>query len=119
LVNGRGTDHFQPGVAVDKTGTVGVCWYDRRNDPINLTIARFCATSRDSGATWTNQAVTLRNWLPFHAGDAFVNPYYLGDYDGLTHDVTAASPGFTGAFGNVELLGGAFVPNQDVFLVHF
>ena len=116
---GRGTDHFQPAVAVDKTGAVGACWYDRRNSPLNLNISRFCASSSDSGSSWTNRAVPFESWQAFHAADAFVNPYYLGDYDGLTADLTAASPGFMGAFGNVELPKGAFVPNQDVFLVRF
>ncbi len=42
---GGGTDQYQPGVAVDKTGEIGVCWYDRRLDPLNYMIDRFCGVS--------------------------------------------------------------------------
>jgi hypothetical protein len=39
---GPGTDQYQPGVAVDHTtGAVGVCFYDRRNDPQNFLIDRW------------------------------------------------------------------------------
>src|SRR6185436_13778880 len=41
----HGTDQFSPAIAVDKTGAVGVCWYDRRNDPANFKIDRYCARS--------------------------------------------------------------------------
>ena len=41
-----------------------------------------------------------------------MNPYYLGDYDGLTADLTAAV--FMGAFGNVELPKGVCC-RSDVF----
>src|SRR5215472_3877272 len=44
---GNGHDHFQPAVATDPTGTVAICWYDRRNDPQNLQIERFCAESKN------------------------------------------------------------------------
>jgi hypothetical protein len=50
---GGGHDHFQPAIAVDPTGRVAICWYDRRNDPQNLSIERFCSESNlaVSGAT--------------------------------------------------------------------
>ena len=116
--SGRGTDHFQPGVAVDNTGAVGVCWYDRRHSAINLNVSRFCATSKDAGASWANQGLP-GGWLPYKSADAAVNPYYLGDYDTVVTDASAAAAGFMGAFGDVELPPGALVPNQNVYLVNF
>jgi hypothetical protein len=111
-----GIDHFQPGAAVDSTGTVGVCWYDRRDDPLNYKISRYCGVSRDYGAAWKDARVDSRIWPPIHATDAFINPLYLGDYDTVASDQTQGSTGFQGAYGNVTL--DAPVPNQDVFLIH-
>ena len=113
---GFGIDHFQPGVAVDSTGTLGVCWYDRRNDPLNYKISRYCGVSWDHGTAWKDARVDPRIWPPIHATDALINPYYLGDYDTVASDHTQGSTGFQGAYGNVTLR--TPVPNQDVFLVH-
>jgi hypothetical protein len=113
----RGTDHYMPGVAVDKTGAVGVCWYDRRADPANLTSNRFCSVSRDGGVTWGNNVFANTNSQPWHATDAFINPFYLGDYDALASDFTMANSGFLGAYSFVNT--NALVPNQDVGLISF
>jgi hypothetical protein len=110
---GMGIDHFQPGVAVDAHGKLAACWYDRRDDPFNFNIGRYCGTSTDYGNTWSNMKVDKRTWSPIHDIDVLVNPLYLGDYDTVTTDQTKASPGFQGAYGRVD---GAF--GQDVFLVH-
>src|SRR3954452_9173492 len=77
----RGTDHYMPGVAVDKTGAVGVCWYDRRSDSLNLASGRFCSISRDGGNTWLSNFFVNGNWAPWHAMDSFINSLNLGDYD--------------------------------------
>ncbi len=118
-VSGRGTDQFQPGMAVDSRGVVGACWYDRRGDPANYFVGRSCATSPDAGITWVNQNVPVGSWPPIHAADAVVNPFYLGDYDSLAADTLGIMGGFSGAFGNVEFPFGALVPNQNVHLVKF
>jgi hypothetical protein len=112
---GFGIDHFQPAAAVDSRGTVGVCWYDRRDDPLNYKISRYCGVSWDHGTAWKEARVDPSIWPPIHATDAFINPYYLGDYDTVASDKTEGSTGFQGAYGNVSL--DAPVPNQDVFLV--
>jgi Ca2+-binding RTX toxin-like protein len=50
---GGATDQFQPNVAVNDVGDVGVVWYDRRNDPTNNTnIDVYTAFSSDGGATF-------------------------------------------------------------------
>jgi hypothetical protein len=112
---GFGIDRFQPGAAVDSTGAVGVCWYDRRDDALNYQVSRYCGVSMDYGAAWKDARVDPRIWPSIHATDALVNPYYLGDYDTVASDQTRGMTGFQGAYGNVTL--DAPVPNQDVFLV--
>jgi hypothetical protein len=126
--SGDATDQYQPGVAVDKTGTVAVCFYDRRLDPQNFLIDRFCATSTNAGATWTNTRQSAQSWAPWHATDVQVNPSYMGDYDGVASDSTNSNAGFIGAFqfineggnGNTnsqDKANAAVVPNPDVFAV--
>jgi hypothetical protein len=110
---GRGRDQFMPGVAVDSTGAVAVCYYDRRNDPINNNIDRYCSVSRDHGGTWVDQRITLASWTPTHFSDAIINPEYMGDYDSLTTDYLQTNTGFFGAFqiqssGNPDVWGQRF-----------
>jgi Neuraminidase (sialidase) len=78
--SGAVTDAYQPGVAVDKTGRVGVCFYGRRRDPMNFMIDRYCATSTDAGATWANHRESSPSWAPWHATDIQINPFYLGGF---------------------------------------
>jgi hypothetical protein len=130
--SGDKTDQYQPGVAVDKKGKVAVCFYDRRLDPQNFLIDRFCAISTNAGATWTNTRQSSPSWGPWHATDVQANPYYLGDYDGMTSDSTNSNAGFIGAFQFINSGGNsngdsnsnsqdhgnpALVPNPDVFAV--
>jgi hypothetical protein len=111
---GLGHDHFQPGAAVDKSGKVAVCWYDRRDDPENFAISRFCGTSTNGGATWTNTQVQVPPFAPVHGIDLLINPAYMGDYDGLTSDFTGGTAGFIGAF---QFMGST--ANPDVLAVSF
>ncbi len=101
---GFGHDHYQPGVAIDSTGKVGVCWYDRRNDVGNFLVERFCGTSTN-GFTWTNSKVAVPGFEPEHGTDGLINSVYMGDYDGLASDFTKASPGFIGAFEQISTKG--------------
>lgn len=119
ILNGQpyGTDHYQPGVAVDKSGRVGVCWYDRRNDPKNFTFGRFCAFSTDGGSSWHEPSAFLGNWQPFHDVDVFIAQYYLGDYDTVASDLSGKDNGFLGAFAFVDV--NPQTPNQDVAVLKF
>lgn len=116
LPNGLGTDSYFPGVGVDGTsGKVGVCWYDRRNDPLNFKIDRFCGHSVDGGKSFTNFRVTTQSFLPIHGADDLVNAYYMGDYDTVTTDLLQTTGGFIGAFQVVAGEGGEnLVPNSRV-----
>lgn len=50
---GGATDQFEPNVAVNDVGDVGVVWYDRRNDPTNNTLIDvYTAFSADGGVTF-------------------------------------------------------------------
>ena len=112
-----GTDHYQPGIAVDKTGAAGVCWYDRRGDPANFKFGRACSISTNSGLTWTQNFFVNGNWSPWHATDVLINPFYLGDYDTVASDFLLGNSGFLGAYGFVN--AAALVPNQDVAVFSF
>lgn len=110
---GNGRDQFFPGVAVDKNGHVGVCYYDRREDPNNTLIDRYCSVSTNGGATWTEQQVSSSGWLPLHSSDQVINSVYIGDYDALTSDFLLGSSGFFGTF-EIQING-----NPDVFAKKF
>ena len=45
-------DQFMPTVAVNKDGVLGLLWYDRRDNPDNLSYYARFAASLDGGATW-------------------------------------------------------------------
>jgi len=94
----RGHDHFQPTLAVDKTGKVAGCWYDRRSDPENFQFERFCAESTNAGATWTEFRVHGSLSTPSRGQDLVLRIDNMGHYDGLTSDFTGHHPGFIGSF---------------------
>ena len=124
LRSGRGSDQYQPGVAVDNTGEIGACWYDRRLDPLNYQIDRFCGTSTDAATTWTNTRRSSPSWSPIHATDGFINTVYMGDYDVVASDFTRSTSSFIGAFQMMNTRGGLSgnsipVPNPDVFATSF
>ena len=85
---------FEPAIAVDQNGTVGVIWYDLRNDRLGdaaLTADVWLAHSRNHGASWRQTHVAgptdLRTApLPGHN--------YVGEYQGLA----GLRRGFAAAF---------------------
>lgn len=96
---GSGHDHYQSGIAVDKNGTVGVCWYDRRADSENFAIRRHCGESVNGGA-FSDADIGMNGFAPTHGGDVFINSIYMGDYDQLTSDFLNQHSGFVGSFQN-------------------
>ena len=93
-------DHYLPGIAVDRYGSVGICFYDRHRDPDNFFIDRQCAHSRDGGVTWRNHRITKRSFAASIAADQLINPVYMGDYDTVAADSTRAFHGFLGSYGD-------------------
>jgi hypothetical protein len=114
-------DSYIPGVAVDNTsGDVAVCWYDRRNDPLNYKFDRFCGDSFDAGASFTNFQITPAASAPIHATDDLINPFYMGDYDTVASDTLKTTSGFIGAFQITKGEGDRTpVPNPDVVAQNF
>lgn len=110
---GTGRDQFFPGIAVDGDGHVAVCYYDRRSEPENTFIDRFCSVSHNHGASWTEQRVSHSNWMPLHSADGLINTTYIGDYDALTSDFLLGNDGFFGTF-EIQIDG-----NPDVFAKKF
>jgi hypothetical protein len=85
VVNGaRDAPAFTPSVAVAADGMVGVTYFDLRNarpgDADALRVTPWLATSRDRGATWSDEALSA----PFDLRPALLqSAYFLGDYQGL------------------------------------
>ncbi len=98
--SGTGHDHYQSGVAVDKRGYVGVCWYDRRADSENFGIRRHCGESSNGGASFSDSDIGMSAFAPTHDTDEFINTIYMGDYDQLTSDFLNSNSGFIGSFQN-------------------
>ena len=74
---------FNATVEVSEDGTVGVLYYDFRNNTAapGLPTDAFLAHSHDGGASWSEQHLAG----PFDMENApFARGYFLGDYQGLT-----------------------------------
>ncbi|MFI5712952.1 sialidase family protein [Kribbella sp. NPDC051620] len=86
---------FEPAIAVDKHGTVGVIWYDLRNDRPGdgaTTADLWFSSSKDGGATWRQIHVAGPTDLRTAAPDALNR---FGEYQGLAGLPT----GFAAIFG--------------------
>jgi hypothetical protein len=94
-------DHFQPGIAVDESGTIAICWYDRGQDANNILIQRSCGTSTDGGLTWNNLLLT-RKYPSVTSQDAIIAINYQGDYDQLASNVINQGLGFLDGFVNTR-----------------
>ena len=121
---GPGRDQFFPGIAVDNDGEVAVCYYDRRNDPHNMAIDRYCSVSSTQGESWLDQRASSPSWLPLHCADSRapilpqgegtgITCTQIGQYDSLTTDFLLHNDGFFGAFqiqedGNPNIVGKKF-----------
>ncbi len=91
-----GTDQYMPAIAVDQTGAVGACWYDRRNDPSNFLIDRYCGRSTNGGASWSNLRKTTASFPATIGQDGFWNSF--DGYDTIASDALRLTPGFRGAY---------------------
>ncbi len=78
---------FTPSVDVLPDGTVGVSYYDIRNDSglaSSLLTDYFIAVSHDGGSSWSEARIT-----PSSFDDTFApvaRGYFIGDYQGLAND---------------------------------
>jgi hypothetical protein len=87
------TDQFMPSVAVASDSTLGVMWYDRRNDPLfNGMLEVYTTTSSDGGLSFTqNQKVSNANWGVLTT-PSNIRSNYHGDYNQITS--LGSQPGF-------------------------
>jgi hypothetical protein len=86
---------FEPAIAVDKHGTVGVTWYDLRNDRVGdtqTTADIWFSSSTDGGATWQQIHVAGPTDLRTAAPPA---QNRFGEYQGLA----GLKTGFAAIFG--------------------
>jgi Neuraminidase (sialidase) len=90
-------DHFEPTIAVG-SGRVAICFYDRRNDPRNFKIDRYCANSTNGGATWTNTRITGNNFPSVVGQDVLLYSDYMGDYDAMAADTLGRHSGFIDSY---------------------
>ena len=91
------SNQFHPTVATDKRGKIGVCFYDRRNDPNNFLIGRTCAFSSD-GSKWKNISAKSRRGPSVANQDDFGLHDWLGDYETLATDSLNQNAGFIGGY---------------------
>jgi hypothetical protein len=94
-VTGVSAFTFFPSVAVDSHGTVGVTWYDLRNDrpgDAALTADTWFASSNDRGHTW--RQTHLAGPFDMRAPPFGSNGHQLGEYQGLA----ALGRGFAALF---------------------
>jgi len=97
------TDQYMPALGVDKEGTLGICYYDRRRDDTNFFIDRRCARSDDGGRHWESTRVNRKSFLSTQFQDFAIAFGYQGDYDTLTGDFLKRSSGLLGAYADNTL----------------
>jgi hypothetical protein len=105
---GVGADQFGPALAVDRTGALAACFYDRRRDVRNFLTDLECARSADGGIHWTNVRRSVASWTAGHGQDQLLGPADVGLEVGLAADFLNLTPGFRGAYsdgtaGNADL----------------
>lgn len=104
-------DQFFPSVAVDSTGTVAVCYYDRTRDAANNAADRRCSLS-SNGTQFTSKLLTQKPFSFAHFTDIGLERGYIGMRDGVAADQTGATKGFFNAFqvqvsNNPNIYGGS------------
>jgi hypothetical protein len=75
-------DQFFPTIAVGPSGSLGIGWLDRRNDPLNIEYQPFAAVSTDGGTTFgTNYQLASNLSDTYLDGEGGI---YMGDFIGST-----------------------------------
>ncbi len=81
------TSQASPSIAAADDGTIGVKWWDRRNDPIHdsLTDVYMCTSTNGGQSFSKNFRITDHNWVfgPIEFSPGFA---YHGNHDGITAD---------------------------------
>lgn len=79
------TDQFMPSIAVSSDGTVGLMWYDRRNDELfNGMLEVYGTTSSDGGLSFSqNQRISNSSWAVLTT-PVGIRSNYHGDYNQMS-----------------------------------
>jgi hypothetical protein len=112
---GVGRDQFSPSIAVDQSGTVAVCYYDRRNDRNNFSADRYCSITTNNGMSWQDEKKTANPFLmePYVDDLTFDGAAVVGLFDGTATDYLRTHAGFISAFTIVNS------GNPDVYAARF
>ena len=83
------TSQYFPSVVATSSGTIGIKWCDRRNDPINdaLTDVYMAISTTDGASFGPNFRITDNNWT-YGPVEPELDYGYHGDYDGIATDGT-------------------------------
>ncbi len=111
LVDRPRGDQFFPSVAVDSTGNVAICYYDRTRDAANNAADRRCSLS-SNGVQFTSKLLTQTPFSFAHFTDIGLERGYVGMRDAVAADQTGANKGFFNAFqvqvaSNPNIYGGS------------
>lgn len=106
-------EQFLPSAAVDRDGTLAICYFDRRHDPENNGVDHYCSVSRNQGESFTHLRNTPEPFTPAHLTDGLMDPVNFGDYDIVSSDATGANAGFFSSFqtqstGDANIVGVRF-----------
>ena len=85
-------DQFQPWMAITPKGQVDISYFDRRNDPNNYYIDTYLSRSNDGGKTFFDTRVTHSVWDPEVHPPISPSGQFIGDYQGIVADDSAAIP---------------------------
>ncbi len=104
-------DQFFASVAVDDTGAVAVCYYDRTRDASNNAADRRCSLS-SNGTQFASKLLTQKPFSFAHFTDIGLERGYVGMRDGVAADQTGTTKGFFNAFqvqvaNNPNIYGGS------------
>ncbi len=113
--DGTATDQFAPALHVAANGTIGILYYDRRNDPENnLALDAYLSQSLNGGRSFLPAARMSEVSSPPAVGfDPLVHPQFFGDYVGLSADARR----FLAVWGDARrqiTVGGRTRPDLDV-----
>ena len=113
---GSNADQFQPWLAVTPKGQVDVSYFDRRNDPKDLFVDTYLSRSNDGGKTFFDTRVTHQLWDPRVNPPTSASGEFIGDYQGLVADDTAAIPFWNDTqAANLSPNANGYSPWQEVY----
>jgi len=109
---GLPVDQFHPSIAVNEDGILGVSWYDRREDPTNISGRYYFAVSTDGGETFFPNRPAAGMPMDFTRAGAANGGFAIGEYNQLLMNKEYLIPVWADGRnddGNLDVLA-AFIP---------